>query len=113
MFDTATIITALALVVVLAPTGLLAALGLTSLVGRPLAEARTARAVRWSVTVALLAAVGVFMLLAHLPMHPVLDRVCAAGWAAVLIHLVAALPTGRLGSPAVRANRTNRALRGL
>jgi len=51
----------------------------------------------------LAAAVGVLVLLAQLPLHPVLDRLCAAGWAAVLIHLVAALPTGRLGSPAVRA----------
>jgi signal transduction histidine kinase len=50
----------------------------------------------------LAAAVGVLMLLAQLPLDPVLDRLCTAGWAAVLIHLVASLPTGRLASPAMR-----------
>jgi signal transduction histidine kinase len=50
----------------------------------------------------LAAAVGVLVLLAQLPLHPVLDLLCGAGWAAVLIHLVASLPTGRLGSPAMR-----------
>ncbi len=61
MPDTATIITALALVVVLAPTALLLALGLPSLVERPLSEPAAARAVRWAVSVALVAAVGVFV----------------------------------------------------
>lgn len=47
-------------------------------------------------------AVGVLMLLSRLPLHPVPDRLFAAAWAAVLIHLVASLPTGRLGAPAMR-----------
>jgi signal transduction histidine kinase len=49
-------------------------------------------------------AVGVLVLLAPLPLpiHTVLDRLIAAGWTAVLIHLVASLPTGRLGTPAMR-----------
>jgi NAD(P)H-quinone oxidoreductase subunit 5 len=61
MLDTATIMTTLALVVIVAPAVLLVALGLPSLVDRPLGEARIARFARWSVTVALVAAVGVFV----------------------------------------------------
>src|SRR5437588_2402041 len=60
MFETVSIIKALAFVVVLAPAVLLVVLGLTSLVDRPLGEARTARLVRWCVGVALVAAVGAF-----------------------------------------------------
>jgi NAD(P)H-quinone oxidoreductase subunit 5 len=60
MPEATTLMAALALVVVLAPAALLLALGLPSLVGRPLDEVRTGRAARWSVAVALLAAVGVF-----------------------------------------------------
>ncbi|OLT11343.1 hypothetical protein BJF78_27035 [Pseudonocardia sp. CNS-139] len=49
-------------------------------------------------------AVGALLLLASLalPVHPVVERLLAAGWTAVLIHLVAALPTGRMGSPLLR-----------
>ena len=49
-------------------------------------------------------AVGVLALLDSLPLavHPAPHRLFAAGWPAVLIHLVAALPTGRLGSPVMR-----------
>jgi hypothetical protein len=47
-------------------------------------------------------AVGVLVLLAQLPLQPELHRLFAAAWAAVLIHLVASLPTGRLGTPAMR-----------
>jgi signal transduction histidine kinase len=49
-------------------------------------------------------AVGVLLLLAPLTtlVHPVPQRLAAAAWPAVLIHLVAALPTGRLGTPALR-----------
>jgi NAD(P)H-quinone oxidoreductase subunit 5 len=61
MFEFATIMTVLTLAVVVAPTVLLLVLALPSLVERPLGEARTARAVRWCVTIALLAAVGVFI----------------------------------------------------
>src|SRR3954469_18929331 len=74
MFDTGGVMQFLAVVVVVAPAGLLAALGLTSLVGRPLSEARTARAVRWSVGVALLASIGVFVgMLATADRHMMLD----------------------------------------
>jgi len=48
----------------------------------------------------LAAAIGVLVLLE--PMLPGPERVVAAGWATVLIHLVAALPSGRLGTPAMR-----------
>jgi signal transduction histidine kinase len=51
---------------------------------------------------ALAVAVGVLVLLAQVPLHPALHRVSAVAWAAVLIHLVASLPTGRLGTPAMR-----------
>jgi signal transduction histidine kinase len=47
----------------------------------------------------LAAAVGVLSLLEPLA-GP--QRLLAAGWATVLIHLVAALPSGRLGTPAMR-----------
>jgi signal transduction histidine kinase len=51
--------------------------------------------------VGLLAAViGVLVMLE--PLLPGPERVLAAGWATVLIHLVAALPSGRLGTPAMR-----------
>ncbi len=58
MPDSATLITALALVVVSAPAVLLLVLGLTSLADRPLGEAHTARLVRWCVGVAFVAAVA-------------------------------------------------------
>ena len=74
MFDQVTPMTVLALVVVLAPTVLLAALGLSSLVGRPLSEERTARLVRWCVALALVAAVGIFVgMLATGDRHVALD----------------------------------------
>ena len=60
MLDATTIITALSLIVVLAPTMLLLVLGLPSLVERPLREELSARAARWSVGVALVAAIGMF-----------------------------------------------------
>ena len=49
-------------------------------------------------------AVGVLITVAALPLplHPAAQRLLTAGWAAVLIHLVAALPTGRLGTRAMR-----------
>lgn len=59
MPDTATVFTALALVVVAAPAVLLLALGAASLVERPLSETATARLVRWCVGCALGAAVVV------------------------------------------------------
>jgi NAD(P)H-quinone oxidoreductase subunit 5 len=61
MLEPTTIMRVLALVVIVAPAALLCALGLPSLVDRPLSEARIARFARWSVTIALLAAVGVFV----------------------------------------------------
>jgi signal transduction histidine kinase len=44
--------------------------------------------------------IGVLVLIE--PLLPGPERVLAAGWATVLIHLVAALPSGRLGTPAMR-----------
>src|SRR5688572_21030733 len=74
MADTGTILTALALAVVVAPAVLLLALGLPSLVDRPLGEARTARLVRACVTVTFLAAVGVFVgMLATGDRHVIVD----------------------------------------
>lgn len=61
MLEPTAIMRVLALVVIVAPAALLCALGLPSLVDRPLSEARIARFARWSVTIALLAAVGVFV----------------------------------------------------
>jgi NAD(P)H-quinone oxidoreductase subunit 5 len=59
MFEFATLLTALTVAVVAAPAVLLVVLGVPALLGRPSGEARTARAVRWCVAVALAAAVGV------------------------------------------------------
>jgi NADH-quinone oxidoreductase subunit L len=74
MFDTATIVRALALVVVLAPALLLAVLGLPALVGRPLGEAPTGRAVKSCVALALIGAVGVLVgMIATGDRHVVLD----------------------------------------
>src|SRR2546423_455974 len=74
MFDTATILTVLALVVVLAPAVLLAALGLPALVGRPLGEAPVGRVVRSCVAIALVASVGMFAgMLATGDRHVILD----------------------------------------
>jgi NADH-quinone oxidoreductase subunit L len=74
MFDTATILTVLALVVVLAPAVLLAVLGLPALIGHPVGEAPTGRAVKSCVAVALLAAVGVLVgMLATGDRHVTLD----------------------------------------
>ena len=94
-----TLIAALALVVVLAPAVLLVALGLPSLVGRPLGETRTGRAARWSVTLALLAAVGVFVgMLATGSRHVPLDlgKWVAVGSKAVTVPAVAGA-TGKTG----------------
>jgi NADH-quinone oxidoreductase subunit L len=74
MFDAATVLTALALVVVLAPAALLLALGLPALIGRALGEEPIARAVRVCATVALVASVGVLAgMLATGDRHVVLD----------------------------------------
>jgi NAD(P)H-quinone oxidoreductase subunit 5 len=63
MFDTEQILQVLALVVVVSPAVMLAVIGLPALVGWPLGEAPTGRVALTSVTVALVAAVGVFVLM--------------------------------------------------
>ncbi len=90
MPDTATIITALALIVVLAPTALLLVLGLPSLVERPLGEAQAARAARWAVSIALVATIGVFVgMLATEDRHVPLDL---GDWVSVGPHADGSAP---------------------
>jgi NADH-quinone oxidoreductase subunit L len=59
MLEPTILMRALALVVIAAPAMLLLALGLPSLVDRPLSEVRIARFARWSVLLALIGAIGV------------------------------------------------------
>ncbi|WP_439630665.1 proton-conducting transporter transmembrane domain-containing protein [Gemmata sp.] len=75
------LMTVLGYAVLLAPVALVAALGLPTLVGRPLAERSTARAVRWATASGLAAAVGALALMLYTgERHFVLDL---GNWAAV------------------------------
>src|SRR5262245_22962547 len=74
MPDHATVLYTLALLVVIAPTVLVVILGVTSLAERTVSEETTGRLIRWSVTVALICAGGVFVgMLASGARHVVLD----------------------------------------
>lgn len=74
MPDPAAVMEFFALVVVAAPAALLLALGVPSLLDRPLSEATTGRLTRWLVAVALVAVVAVFVgMLATGNRHVVLD----------------------------------------
>jgi NADH-quinone oxidoreductase subunit L len=84
MPDHAAVMHALALLVVLAPAALLVVLGVTSLAERPVSEAATARLIWWSVGVALVCALGVFLgMLASGSRHVVLDL---GNWVAIHSH---------------------------
>jgi NADH:ubiquinone oxidoreductase subunit 5 (subunit L)/multisubunit Na+/H+ antiporter MnhA subunit len=84
MPDIEPVLSGLALLVVVAPALLLLVLGITSLFERPLSEAGIGHWVRWTVTVGLLSAIGVFIgMLITGDRHVVLDL---GNWVSIASH---------------------------